>query len=126
MAGFSEAWAAVDVHRNGETVSPGLRPLLQAVYAQCLAQPHNLVELKRSLEDLLTYLAGEGRTNANCWAVDLFFALTRDGSETGQSRNYQRSFTMSSRQWEGLCTTPSMRPRLQKTSIPCPNSFCSV
>jgi hypothetical protein len=25
------------------------------------------------LEELLEFLAGEGRTNANCWAVDLFF-----------------------------------------------------
>jgi hypothetical protein len=83
MTGFSEAWAAVDVQWNGETVSPRLRPLLQAVYAQCLAQPHNLVELKRSLEGLLTYLAGEGRTNANCWAVDLFFC-----TDTGWERNW--------------------------------------
>ena len=76
MAGFNEAWAAVDKQWNGETVSLKLRPLLQSVYAQCLAQPHNLVELKRGLEDLLTYLVGEGRTNANCWAVDLFFCLS--------------------------------------------------
>src|SRR5258705_10681927 len=81
MAGFSEAWAAVDVQRNGETVSPGLRPLLQAVYAQCLAQPHNLVELTGSLEDLLTYLVGEGRTKATCWAVDPLFC-----TDTGWER----------------------------------------
>jgi len=82
MAGFNEAWAAVDKQWNGETVSLKLRPLLQSVYAQCLAQPHNLVELKRGLEDLLTYLVGEGRTNANCWAVDLFFC-TDTGWERG-------------------------------------------
>ena len=76
MASFGEAWAAVDVQWSGETVSPRLQPLLQAVYVQCVSQPHNLVALKKSLEDLLTYLAGEGRTNANCWAVDLFFCVS--------------------------------------------------
>ena len=76
MPGFDEAWAAVALHRNEEPVSQGLRPLLQAVYSNCLAQPTNVVELKKSLNDLLTFLAGEGRTNANCWAVDLFFALS--------------------------------------------------
>jgi hypothetical protein len=29
--------------------------------------------LKDSLLGLLQYLSGEGRTNANCWAADLFF-----------------------------------------------------
>ncbi|MBZ5655615.1 MAG: hypothetical protein LAO56_10095 [Acidobacteriia bacterium] len=26
------------------------------------------------MEELLQFLGGEGRTNADCWAVDLFFA----------------------------------------------------
>jgi hypothetical protein len=76
VAGFSEAWAAVDVRRYEEAVSQGLRPLLQAIYSQCLAQPKDLAELKRRLEELLVYLAAEGRTNANCWAVDLFFGMS--------------------------------------------------
>jgi len=77
MSGFDEAWAAVALHRNEEPVSHELRPLLQAVYSNCLAQPINVIELKKSLDDLLTFLAGEGRTNTNCWAVDLFFALSQ-------------------------------------------------
>ena len=77
MSGFDEAWAAVAVSRNGEPVSPELRPLLQAVYSKSLSEPVNLVELKKSLEDLLKFLAYEGRTNANCWAVDLFFAVSQ-------------------------------------------------
>lgn len=87
MPGFDEAWTAVAVPRNGEPVSHVLRPLLQAVYSQSVSQPLNAVELKKSLEHLLTFLAGEGRTNANCWAVDLFFAHSqgweRDWAEQG-------------------------------------------
>jgi hypothetical protein len=62
--------------REGEAVSPGLNPLLREVYIQVLSNPKNLEALKRSLEELLKFLAGEGRTNANCWAVDLFFCLS--------------------------------------------------
>jgi len=31
--------------------------------------------LKKSLEDLRVFFSGEGRSNANCWAADLLFAL---------------------------------------------------
>ena len=75
MQGFDGAWAAVAVSRDGEPVSPDLHPLLQAVYVQVLSEPLREVELKASLENLLEFLVGDGRTNANCWAVDLFFAL---------------------------------------------------
>ena len=74
MPGFDDAWTAVAVPRNGQPVSHELRPLLLAVYTQSLSQPLNVVELKQSLVVLLTFLVGAGRTNANCWAVDLFFA----------------------------------------------------
>jgi len=57
-------------------VSPQLRPLLQNVYLSVLSNPPDLCRLKKKLEELLEFLAGEGRTNANCWAVDLFFALS--------------------------------------------------
>ena len=76
MAGFDDAWRAVDKSRDGESVSPELRPLLRAVYADILAQPTDMDALKDSLESLLEYLSGPGRTNANCWAVDLFFCLS--------------------------------------------------
>jgi hypothetical protein len=75
MSGFDEAWTAIAADRDGEPVSQALRPLLQAVYSQCLLQPLDLLELKKKLEDLLTFLSGQGRTNANCWAVDLFFSI---------------------------------------------------
>jgi hypothetical protein len=73
MPGFDDAWAAVARPREGESVSPELRPLLRKVYVDVLAQPPNLQALKASLTALLEYLSEQGRTNPNCWAVDLFF-----------------------------------------------------
>ncbi len=73
MASFDEAWSAVTVARNGESVSPQLRHLLLAGYSDLHSQAVDLVALKRNLRELLRFLAHEGRTNANCWAVDLFF-----------------------------------------------------
>ena len=73
VPGFDQAWAAVANLRDGESVSPRLRPLLQTAYAEVLSDPLDLVRLRTSLEALLEFLAGEGRTNANCWAVDRFF-----------------------------------------------------
>lgn len=92
MPGFEEAWTAIAMARNGEPVSQDLHPLLQAVYSQSLSKPLNLAKLKKSLEDLLTFLAGEGRTNANCWAVDLFFCIgqgwEQDWAEQGLPDNF--------------------------------------
>ncbi|HZU44787.1 MAG TPA: hypothetical protein VE994_19060 [Terriglobales bacterium] len=76
MAGFDEAWAVVDHPINGEAVSPELRPLLRRVYSEILAAPADLPALKGSLIALLEYLSERGRTNANCWAVDMFFCLS--------------------------------------------------
>jgi hypothetical protein len=85
MAGFDDAWSAVAGPREGEPVSPELRPLLKQVYSDILSEPVDLAALKRSLWALLEYLGGVGRTNANCWAVDLFFcqsdAWERDWTE---------------------------------------------
>jgi hypothetical protein len=50
------------------------------VYVDVLSEPVNLAALKKSLEALLEYLNEAGRTNANCWAVDLFFC-TSEGWE---------------------------------------------
>jgi hypothetical protein len=82
MSGFDDAWTAIASPRDGESVSLGLRQFLRAVYSQTLSQPLNLVELKKGLEALLTFLTDQGRTNANCWAVDLFFSLCQ-GWEKG-------------------------------------------
>lgn len=84
MAGFNDAWSAVAAPRGGESVSPELRPLLTQVYSDILSEPADLFALKKSLERLLEYLVGPGRTNANCWAVDLFF---------DQSDGWERDWT---------------------------------
>jgi hypothetical protein len=77
MASFDDAWTAVAIIHDREVVSPALRSFLQAVYREVLSEPLSQASLKKSLEELLEFLAGVGRTNANCWAVDLFFSLTR-------------------------------------------------
>jgi hypothetical protein len=92
MVGFDKAWLAVAGARDGEPVSPRLRPLLQAVYQQSLAEPFDSVALKRSLVDLLVFLSGEGRSNANCWAVDLFFANGHGWEKDWANQNLPESF----------------------------------
>jgi hypothetical protein len=98
VPGFDEAWNTVARSRDGEPVSPTLRPLLQAVYIQSISEPLNRVEFQKSLEDLLQFLIGEGRTNANCWAVDLFFANSkgweRDWAEQGLPEDFHDVLAM--------------------------------
>lgn len=80
MPGFEDAWAAVAAPHNGEPVTPELKPLLRRLYDAVLTSPVNRRELKASLIQVFEYLSGAGRTNPNCWAVDLFFC-TSDGWE---------------------------------------------
>lgn len=76
MAGFDEAWGLIARSYDGEFVSPELRPLLQQLYSDILDKPVIPLNLKSSIVELLEYLNRRGRTNANCWAVDLFFCLS--------------------------------------------------
>ena len=92
MAGFDAAWAAVDHPKDGQTVSPELRPFLQRVYSEVLAIPTDLPALKDSLTKLLEYLNGAGRTNANCWAVDLFFCLSEGWEKDWTEQNLPDAF----------------------------------
>lgn len=92
MAGFDQAWSAVSSPRNGEPVSDRLRPLLENVYQQLLAEPVDLAAVKRSLVELLTFLSGEGRSNANCWATDLFFALSQEWEKDWTEQNLPQNF----------------------------------
>jgi hypothetical protein len=78
MKGFEKLWSAVAKSRDGEPVSSELQPLLHRVYDHVLTSPANLQGLKQNLIDLLRYLSTEGRTNSNCWAVDLFFCSYED------------------------------------------------
>jgi hypothetical protein len=92
MAGFDQAWLAVAKARNGEPVSPRLRPFLEAVYHQSLAHPLDSSKLKKSLEDLLLFLSVEGRSNANCWAADLFFAIGEGWEKDWAEQNLPEGF----------------------------------
>jgi hypothetical protein len=83
MPGFDDAWTAVDHRKDGERVSHELQPLLRRVYTDVSAVPLDLAAIKQSLTALLEYLGGSGRTNANCWAVDLFF-----GNSEGWERDW--------------------------------------
>jgi hypothetical protein len=68
---------------DGEPVSPAIAPLLVGVHAEVCREPSDLAELHARLERLLAYLESpEGRTNANCWAADLFF-MQNDRWERG-------------------------------------------
>ena len=89
MPGFDDAWRAVAKQYSSEQVSGDLKPLLRSVYSvyqEVISAPVNLIHLKKSLEVLFDYLAHSGRTNANCWATDMFFCLSegweRDWTET--------------------------------------------
>jgi hypothetical protein len=92
MAGFDDAWLAAAGSRDGELVSPALRPLLAKVYAGVLSTPPDLIGIKRSLQDLLEFLAGEGRTNANCWAADMFFCLSEGWERDWTEQNLPEDF----------------------------------
>ena len=92
MTGFDQAWLAVAKARNGEPVSPRLRSLLEAVYHQSLAHPLDCWKLKKGLEDLLLFLSGEGRSNANCWAADLFFANSEGWEGDWAEQNLPEGF----------------------------------
>ena len=92
MAGFEAAWAAVDRAKDGEPVSSELRPLLRQVYSDVLVEPTNLPALKESLARLLQYLSGAGRTNANCWSVDLFFCSSEGWERDWTEQNLPDDF----------------------------------
>jgi hypothetical protein len=92
MAGFDDAWAAVAHPRDGEAVSPELRPLLGGVYCDILRTPADLLALKVGLTALLEYLNDRGRKNANCWAVDMFFCLSEGWERDWAEQNLPGDF----------------------------------
>ena len=73
MKCFERVWSSVARTRGGEVVSQELKPFLLRVHDDVTTTPVNLPALKSGLVELLQYLSGKGRTNANCWATDLFF-----------------------------------------------------
>lgn len=92
MPGFEDAWSAVKGHWGGEPVSQDLRPLLEKVYRVVLSAPVKLAALKKNLETLLEFLTNEGRTNANCWATDMFFMLSNRWERDWTDQNLTDDF----------------------------------
>jgi hypothetical protein len=79
MSSFEAIYQSVALSRNGEAVSASLRPQLAALYDSLGHRPVDLANVKTQLIALLSFLTTPtGRTNANCWAVDLFFGLPED------------------------------------------------
>jgi hypothetical protein len=73
MKDFEQVWSSVARTRSGEAPLPDLKPLVLRVHNSATTNPVDLPALKNGLVKLLQYLSGDGRTNANCWATDLFF-----------------------------------------------------
>ena len=92
MPRFENAWSAVAGSKDGEPVSPELRPLMANVYNSVLSTPPDLASLKSGLQELLEFLAGEGRTNANCWAADMFFCLSEGWERDWTEQNLPEDF----------------------------------
>ena len=66
--------------REGELVDPAVGPLLESVYEE-IRKKSPSQHVASALHLLLLFLSSPiGRTNANCWAADLFF-LVSDGWE---------------------------------------------
>ena len=112
MAGFTDAWKAVAHPHDGEAVSPELRPLLRRVYSDTLAVPPDLYGLRESLLVLLEYLNGKGRTNSNCWAVDLFFRSSdgweRDWTEQNLPDDFHDVLSLMGQALHDTVKTPSI------------------
>ena len=117
MIGFAAAWNAVCADRNGERVSSELRPFLASVYEAVLASPPNLKALKSSLETLLAYLSSAGRTNANCWAADLFFCNSegweRDWTDQELPDEYQEVLARMGEALHDTVTSPDTAENFQ-------------
>ena len=73
---FIDEWSRIDTIYDGCTVSPQLEGLLGPIYAELNSGRLDLPALKSGLILLLEFLSGDGRTHANCRAVDRFFCLS--------------------------------------------------
>jgi hypothetical protein len=79
VSNFDEIYQQVALTRKGEAVSAELRSKLAAVHTALVHHPPDVAVIKQHLIALLSFLTTpSGRTNANCWAVDLFFVLLLD------------------------------------------------
>jgi hypothetical protein len=80
MVSFNTAYQlVVDLGRDAgrDAVTPEVEPLLRQLYESLEQQPVSVANVNEAVVELLRYLTTPaGRTNANCWAVDLF--MTED------------------------------------------------
>ena len=64
-------------------VSPALKPLLERLYEETGKRPLDLPAVKSAMLELLEFLASrEGRTAANCVAVDRFLCIDDDWEQS--------------------------------------------
>ena len=76
MSGFDEGWTRFGDSEDHGSVAPELKPLVRNVYQLVVADSPDLHAIKGALMQLLQFLSSpRGRTDANCWAVDLFFSI---------------------------------------------------
>jgi hypothetical protein len=113
MKGFEQLWTSVAKTRDGQPVSPELKPLLRRVYDNVLTSPVSLPALRHNLMELLRYLSEEGRTNANCWTADLFFGSDndlweRDWSEQNLPEDFHDLLAMMGEALHDTVTTPDI------------------
>ncbi len=66
---FNDAWTAAAQPQGEQPVSRELKALVSAVYFRLMSDPFTTTGVKEGFEDLLQFLAGAGRTTANCRAV---------------------------------------------------------
>ena len=75
-AGFETEWQEIVALTDSDQIAPQVKTLLSAAYAAARAEPPEIGQLVLNLDELLIFLSSsEGRTDANCWATDLFVTL---------------------------------------------------
>ena len=80
LSNFPELYARLARNVGGDGhLTAGLRPKLGDAYEAIVGRPYDVPRIVEAVEHLLEYLASpEGRTHANCVAVDSFFCLRDD------------------------------------------------
>jgi hypothetical protein len=76
---FEAQWQEIVLSRvsRPDEVAPEVKTLLWAMYSAASAESLDVKRLILALDQLLVFLASpNGRTNANCWAADIFVALS--------------------------------------------------
>src|SRR5687767_161856 len=75
-ANFESEWQVIGGLKNIDQVAQEVKTLLSRAYAAANAEPPDTSKLILQLDELLTFLGSpQGRTDANCWATDLFLKL---------------------------------------------------